>query len=206
MTPESQRVAFRSRNVLLSAADSEASPGRRVRLAAGQGLDLAGDVIWFPLTAVVRMEVGDPLVLGGWIGDEGAVGLAEGLEGDHSNRRALVEVGGEAWAVPRASVAQLMSQSSSFTDAVVRWLAKSLAEARRAAAFNACGNARDRVTNLIETLDRLHGHGLDFPMSQAEMARLTGIQRTTVCGIVVGLKREKRITHTRARFRVLRRL
>lgn len=192
-----------ARNALLAASAATLSSAQKVRLKAGEPLVGESGTVWFPLTAVVRVEVGMPPMLSGWIDNSGAVGLAEWLDGAAPEATWTVEVEGDAWVVSAERLAAMLEEAA-FSRAVMAWLSRSITALRQEAVFNGRGSASERVVDLIVRLARHHQPSDSFTMNQAEIARLTGIQRTTVCAIMVRLKRAKLIGGARGRIRVLK--
>jgi CRP-like cAMP-binding protein len=113
-----------------------------------------------------------------------------------------VRAPGIAIALSTTEVVTLLARSTEFRLAVMRWLHQSILEARRLNITNVQGQATARVSWLLSHLCRAHSHR-EFAIEQAEIARLLGLQRTTVCGAMVSLKRHGLIAHMRGRVRVL---
>lgn len=63
------------RNAVFASADIPL--GREVKLYAGQRLQLDGETVWFPLSALIRIEVGSSGIIAGWANAGHAVGLVE---------------------------------------------------------------------------------------------------------------------------------
>lgn len=197
------QIALSRGNALLDAAGLDELPGETVCLRVGQMLHVTGDLVWFPTTSVIRSEVGAAKVLGGWIDASGAVGVVEALQGADPEILWTVEVTGLAFVVERIFVSALLERSPRFSQAVMAWLSQMASDTRKRAAYNVHVHAEDAVSRLICDLHRAHGYPKEFNMKQSEIARLTGIQRTTVCAVMVKLKQKNIIRHTRNRITVL---
>ena len=177
--------------------------GKPVKLHAGDELQVDGGTVWFPVDTVVRLEVGEPRALVGWIGRSGAVGLSEALSGPPKHASWVVEKGGDAYAVPRDLVWATLDSSTAFRNAVLVWLAQSGADARELTVHAVQCDAKNRVKRLLLDLHEVLDRPARLSISQAEIGRLTGIRRPTVCEVMVGLKELNLITYSRAEIIIL---
>lgn len=191
-----------SPNLLLAAAGWDELPGKRVCLAAGQALPVHGHTVWFPLDSVVRIEVGPSRLLGGWVDHKGAIGL-NGETERSSGLGWVVSAPGSAFVVETALVDALMDRAHRFTRAACDWLQGSACEVRHLAAQNATGTAGQRVASFLLAMDDHGAPGAFFAVTQDEIARLTGLQRTTACAVMRSLKLSKVIGYARSKVRVL---
>ncbi len=191
-----------SPNLLLEAAGWDELPGQRVTLVAGDILPVHGHTVWFPLTCIVRIEVGPARALGGWVDHQGAIGL-NGETECTSGLSWIVSAPGAALAVERVFVDALMDRAPRFSCAIIRWLQTATCEAQHLAAANANDTAAQRIAGLLLVMDSHGAPGDFFAINQADIARLTAVQRTTVCGVMLHLKRNRVISYARSRIRVL---
>lgn len=172
--------------------------GHDVSLTVGQHLVVDGTTVWFPTTSVVRVEVGKPRVLSGWIDRTGAVGLMESLNGPSDGLSWIVTAPGSAIAVSAAYVHSLLDRSPAFGRAVMCWLHQSLADAQWFGVSSVQDPAIVKVARLLLKLNEAHGSRTNFDISQAEIAGLLHLQRTTVCGVMLDLKRRSLIKYLRS--------
>lgn len=186
-------------NRLLEAAETQTA-GAIKHLAAGDEVDPSCDLVWFPLTAVIRAEERDTGVLCGWVGPEGAVGFAE--PSGSTRVRWVVHQEGDAVAIQRGTIHRHLMVSSAFTDAVITWLAKSSEDALRMAAFNRRADAFERVAQLFAEL-RLHCGLATVSLSQDQIGRLLGLQRTTVCAAMLRMRDLNVIRYRRGQVTIL---
>lgn len=176
--------------------------GRPITLSVGEVLCPDSDTVWFPVSAVVQIEHSETGVLAGWVDRTGGVGLMEAVMDGDPSAVWRVRAPGVAIALSTTEVVTLLARSTEFRLAVMRWLHQSILEARRLNITNVQGQATARVSWLLSHLCRAHSHR-EFAIEQAEIARLLGLQRTTVCGAMVSLKQHGLIAHMRGRVRVL---
>jgi len=161
-----------------------------------------GHTVWFPLDSVVRIEVGPDRLLGGWVDHKGAIGLNGETEGS-SSLGWIVSTPGSAFVVETAFVDALMDRAHRFTRAACGWLQSAACEARHLAARNTTGTAAQRVAGFLVAMDGHGAPGAVFAVTQDEIARLTGLQRTTACAVMRSLKLSKVISYARSKVRVL---
>lgn len=183
-------------NHLLNAAETNAT-GTVRHLAKGVELSpVDDDLVWFPLTAVIGAETGAGGIHTGWIGREGAIGLVRLSQA--SAVRWIVQQEGNAVAIRRSVVHNQLLISPAFSDAIMSWLARSAENAMQIAALNAQADAFDRVARLLTEFREYCG---SEPLSirQAEVARLLGLQRTTVSGIMSRMRAMNVVKYQRGR-------
>lgn len=191
-----------SPNTLLAAAGWDELPGQHISLSAGEALPVHGRMVWFPLSSVIRIEVGPSGVLGGWVDRQGAVGL-NGESESSTGLNWTVSAAGSAFAVEIAFVDALMNRAHRFARAASDWLQETACEARHLAASNATDTAAQRIASLLLAMD---GHGQPgdfFTTNQNEIARLAAVQRTTACGVMLRLKQSGVIAYARSKVRVV---
>ncbi|WGM30490.1 helix-turn-helix domain-containing protein [Brevundimonas sp. NIBR11] len=191
-----------SPNILLAAAGADLLPGKTVVLSAGDLLDPSDGLLWFPLCAVVRMECRASGLLGGWVDRRGVVGLFETVNEEVRPATWIIEVPGRAFLVQRAFVTALLARSHDFSGAVMSWLVQTVEETRDRAIANLQDSAAKRVQWLLSRLGDMQTGQSPLQITQADIARLTGLQRTTVCAVMKEMKREKQIAYSRSRITV----
>lgn len=190
-----------SRNVILASADMLV--GREIDLFAGQRLKLGGDTVWFPLSALVRIEVGSSGIIGGWANDTNTVGLAECLHAVEDVDPWVVAVSGTAVAVPSVLIRNLFGQSSAFSGAAMLGLHNMACDARQIAASHVTDRAQVKIGKLLVRLDQATAANERVAVNQAEIGRWLGLQRTTVCAAMKEMKRNKLISYARTHVAIL---
>ena len=131
---------------------------------------------------------------------------AVGLNGETKSRTGLkwvISTGGSAIFVRSAFVDALLDRAHRFSRQ--RWIGLQIAacEARYLAAANARDPAVTRVAALLLSLNDQGARGAFFSISQEEIARLMAIRRTTVCAVMLDLKRSGAVGYSRSKVRVL---
>ena len=191
-----------SPNHLLAAAGWDELPGQPVMLRAGEVLPVQGHTVWFPLNATVRVEFAKCGQLTGWVDHRGAVGL-NGETESRTGLKWVISTGGSAIFVRSAFVDALLDRAHRFSRAAMDWLQIAACEARYLAAANARDPAVTRVAALLLSLNDQGARGAFFSISQEEIARLMAIRRTTVCAVMLDLKRSGAVGYSRSKVRVL---
>ena len=198
-------------NQVLSGLSSEdlslLLPLESVELRQGDCIQRAGRAVedaLFPKTGVISLIVSmdDSAVEVGMIGSEGMLGSAATADASCAMNDATVQVGGMAYAVPRARFADALGRSRTLRDKVARLDAVLLAQAQQAAACNASHSAQARVCRwLLELRDRCDSDVI--PLTQGFLAHMVGVQRTTVTLVASKLQAAGVIRCRRGKVRIL---
>jgi CRP-like cAMP-binding protein len=120
------------------------------------------------------------------IGREGAVGgiVSEGHKPAFG--RAVVQIGGEALAIPTSHLEAAKNGSARFGDLFSRYADALLAQMMQQVACNALHTVEERACRwLLSTHDRA-GDSL-IQLTQQSLAEMLGVQRTTVTGVTGAL-------------------
>ena len=192
-----------SQNDLLAAAGLGGLPGKPVFLERGTILDPNGEVVWFPLTAVIRVEIGASRVFGGFTDCHGAVGLTSIFQRSSASDVWVAEAKGYAFAARKIDVDAMFERSTRFSRAVVGWLSSCSVQSRDLAAANVEQTALERVSRLISNLHQAHREPEQLAISQSEIAQLIGIQRTTVSGVMTRLRKMNLVSYSRSQIKIV---
>jgi CRP-like cAMP-binding protein len=158
---------------------------RRVSVEPGAILLEPGEPvenIYFPQTGLISLSVlgrDGAAIETTTVGREGAIGLHGVLGGRRSFTRATTQIGGTFSTIEAGRFEHIASGSTSVRDLILRYIEVLLAETQQISACNAMHGAGARLCRwLLQCADRT---GRDeLPLTQDSMARVLGVQRTTV--------------------------
>jgi CRP-like cAMP-binding protein len=184
------------------------SPLRPIELHVGDYLLHAGDKVEqvvFPESGVVSLITG----IGGgsaieiaMIGREGLVGSSVIAGNGGATTDLLVQVSGNGYTVPRSRFLHAVAQSSRLSRHMSLVDASLFAQAQQSAACNAAHSAQARICRwVLELHDRSDTEVV--PLTQSFLARMVGVQRTTVTLVASKLQSTGIIRCRRGKVRVL---
>ena len=136
------------------------------------------------------------------IGREGAVGgiVSQGYKPAYG--RAVVQIGGEALAIPTSHLDAAKIGSARFSDLFARYADALLAQMMQGVACNALHRADERCARwLLASHDRA-GDGV-IHLTQESLAEMLGVQRTTVTAVTAELQARGLIRAQRGRVQVV---
>ncbi|MBL8771894.1 MAG: Crp/Fnr family transcriptional regulator [Phenylobacterium sp.] len=136
------------------------------------------------------------------IGREGAVGgiVSEGHKPAFG--RAVVQIGGEALAIPTSHLEAAKTGSPRFGDLFSRYADALLAQMMQSVACNALHSAEERASRwLLATHDRAGDRMIQ--LTQESLAEMLGLQRTTVTAVTAGLQARGLIRTHRGRVEIV---
>ena len=136
------------------------------------------------------------------IGREGAVGgiVSEGHKPAFG--RAVVQIAGEALAIPTSHLEAAKTGSPRFADLFARYADALLAQMMQSVACNALHTAEERAARwLLATHDRAGDNIIQ--LTQESLAEMLGVQRTTVSAVTGDLAARGLIRNRRGRVEVL---
>jgi CRP-like cAMP-binding protein len=180
----------------------------KARFAQGSVLQEPGE----PVTRVYFLERGlvsllaltpeGPAIDTGSIGRDGAIGLIAGLGAHTALTRAVVHVPVSAAQIPVTRLAQAASRSEPIRDMIVRYTDGLLEQTLKLAVCNTVHAVSQR---LCRWLLQAHRHTGDntLPLTQACLADMLGVQRTTVTAIGRALQAAGIIKVRRGRIQIL---
>ena len=161
--------------------------------------------VYFPVDCVISLlaPAGDDHALEvGLVGYEGMVGISLALGMEVSSVRALVQVTGTALRMKAASFQKAARQTPALRRGLHRYAATKLAMARRTVACNCFHAVEARLARwLLMTSDRVRSE--EFVLTQAFLADMLGVRRTTLNASAGPLQQRKLISYSRGRIRIL---
>ena len=198
-------------NALLAAADprdvEKLIPHlRRAPYVQGHLFYEPGDVIetvYFPTDGVVSMlcVTCDGAVETATIGREGGVGLTGGFGPRQSAHRAIAQVSGATWNCPVEAFRTVLESSPSLRDQAARHTEAMLAQVMQSVACNTLHPVEARLARwILMCHDRTRGNVV--PLTQAFLAQMLGVQRTTVSAAAQVLQGAGLIAYSRGRIDV----
>ncbi|MEW5683561.1 MAG: Crp/Fnr family transcriptional regulator [Pseudomonadota bacterium] len=180
-----------------------------IPLPAGKVLFEPGDDVvttYFPATgAMVSLLIvtrDGREVEAATIGSEGAVGgiVSEGHKPAFG--RAVVQVGGEGFAIPTSHLEAAKTGSARFGDLFARYADALLAQMMQSIACNALHSVEERFARwLLSSHDRAGDDVIQ--LTQQSMAEMLGVQRTTVTAVTGALQARGLIRAHRGRVEVV---
>ncbi|HEY7247228.1 MAG TPA: Crp/Fnr family transcriptional regulator [Xanthobacteraceae bacterium] len=184
------------------------SPLRPVELRAGDYILRAGDrveQVIFPETGVISLitGIGDGSAIEiAMLGREGMVGSAVVAGHGGATTDLAVQASGNAHSAPRGRFLHALAQSSRLSKLVALVDASLFAQAQQSAACNAAHSAQARICRwVLELRDRCETDVV--PLTQGFLARMVGVQRTTVTLVASKLQSAGIIRCRRGKVRVL---
>lgn len=195
------------RNALLAAVEPEhwsaAQAGGLVqKVRAGRSLLLPGDPVthvYFPLSAVIAMaaETADGDVVDvSILGPEGALGVVEAFGSRHSHLEAAVLIPGEAARMRVGAFHDLYSASAGLRMATRRYVEMAFVESQQSIACNVLHSVERRLAKALLSLSERAGANA-LPVTQEALARMLGVQRTTISAAIAVLKAAGSVTSWR---------
>lgn len=203
-----------ARNQLLAAAeraDLERLAPHLVFTAFEQGHtfyepgDPIGEVL-FPVDGVISMlcVTGAGAVETATIGREGGLGLTAGFGPRESLHRAIVQISGAAYRAPVGAFRELLETSPGVRDLAARHTEALLAQVMQSVACNTLHDVEARLARwILICRDRISDDCV--ALTQAFLAQMLGVQRTTVSAAAQKLQEQGLIRYRRGKIRVLNR-
>lgn len=151
------------------------------------------DSVYFPLSGLIGILAettdGDGMN-SSIVGREGAVGVFEACGSRKFFAEAAVQVSGAAATMPAASYRALFDASAAIRTAVHRYVEQLMNETRQTVVCSSVHEVEARLSRLIlEALDK-SGNDDVLPLTQETLARMLGIQRSTVAEMLSRMQRE----------------
>lgn len=136
------------------------------------------------------------------LGRESGFGLLHALGSPYAFERVVVQIGGEAWAVPVQALARLAIASPDALKTIGQFAQSSLVQSTVALACNALHDVESRLCRwLLMTQDRLESDLL--PLTQEHLSTMLAVQRTTVNAAARRLQDRGAVRYSRGRIRIL---
>ena len=179
-----------------------------VALALNQTLNHVGagtPFVYFPVRGAVSLRTtlqDESSIEVAMIGNEGLIGLSALLADPVPPHTALVQGAGYGLRAAASIVRDEFERSQPFREVVLQFAALFIAQVSQTAACNSRHGLAERCASWLLTMsDRL---GADrFPLTQASLAALLGVQRTALNGVAVALQRRGVIRYHHGRIDIL---
>ena len=138
------------------------------------------------------------------IGCEGAIGGIVSAGHKPAFGRAVIQIGGPAFAVSTARLEDAKRRSPVYHDLFSRYADALLAQMMQSVACNALHSIEARCSRwLLAAQDRVGQTAI--PLTQEALAQMLGVQRTTVTAVAKALQARGLIRYTRGRLEILNR-
>ncbi|HEX9954326.1 MAG TPA: Crp/Fnr family transcriptional regulator [Allosphingosinicella sp.] len=177
---------------------------KRKSILWDEGADLEYSYFPMPGTMIslaIDLEDGSSVEVAS-IGKEGAAGGIVSCGTARAFGRALVQIGGPAFRIPLPALDAAKTRSSAIRSLFCRYSDALLAQVMQSVACNAAHPMEARLCRwLLTSLDRV---GLqDLPLTQAMLAEMLGVQRTTVNAAIQSLQAQGVIATSRGLLHVV---
>ncbi|HEY0086126.1 MAG TPA: Crp/Fnr family transcriptional regulator [Allosphingosinicella sp.] len=169
-----------------------------------QGADV--DYAYFPapgtmISLAIDLEDGSSVEVAS-IGKEGSAGGIVSCGSARAFGRALVQIGGPAYRISLPALEAAKARSPSIRSLFCRYSDALLAQVMQSVACNAAHPMEARLCRwLLTSLDRVGSQ--DLPLTQAMLAEMLGVQRTTVNAAIQSLHAQGVIATSRGLLHVL---
>lgn len=166
-----------------------------IPLERGQILHSAGseiDRVYFPLQGLVgiQAETADgTFVESAIVGREGAIGAFEACGSRLGGAETAVQISGHALQISASAYRELFDASPALRTAIHLYVEQLLSQTRQVVVCNTLHSVEARlIRTLLDARDK-SGVGDVLPLTQDMLARMLGVQRTTVALVISGLQR-----------------
>lgn len=194
----------------LSAGDTAALQPhlRPVQLRQKTVLYNAGDVVksvYFPVSAVISLVV--TLTMGettesAMVGNDGAVGMAQALDGRIAMSQAIVQLDGDAMVCDPAAFRGAVLQSESLLGTVMRHEQTLFAQAQQSTACMANHEVEARLCRWLLRARDLSGSD-DLPFTQEFLGEMLGVRRTSVTTVAHALQGAGIVQYSRGKIHIV---
>ena len=176
---------------------------RTIKLEQGQVVaESLGQVrdVWFPLSGilscVVEMETGW-VIESGMIGNDGALGAAQALDGKVSPHKVIVQVPGVAAVVNADRFKEVTRASPDLLALVLKYEQFLLGQIQQTTGCNALHSAEQRMCKWVVRMYDLVGP--ELPLTQEFLAQMMGVGRTTVTLVASQLQKAGLLSYRRGK-------
>jgi len=183
----------------------------KIELKRGSVLQETGSTVqwvWFPEDALICVEsenLQGESVSGGMIGWNGAYGAFEACGSRTSFSRGLVQISGTCHRVRADHYREMFEHSSGLRFAIHRHVEALMVESQQLVACAALHPVESRMCRvLLDASDRSHG-GNVLSLTQETLARILGVQRTTIALTSSSLQKRRMIRTARGNVELLNR-
>jgi CRP-like cAMP-binding protein len=159
--------------------------------------------VYFPhsgiISCVVTLSDGRDIETG-MIGNDGAFGVGQALDGKVSLNHVVIQVPGSASAIESTRLCDLAQQIPALRKVLVAYEQFFLAQVQQVGACNAVHSIHHRTCKWLLRMHCLVGK--DLPLTQEFLAQMMGVRRTSVTQVAKGLQKLGMITYRRGRIRI----
>ena len=160
------------------------------------------DTVYFPLNCLlsqVNRSAGGDGVETAMAGCDGASGVIETMGSGRSVWESMVQVDGQALAIPAKTVRRLIASDSGFASACWGLAEQQIMESQQSVACQAHHPGEQRLARwILEAHDRSDGRN-PLPLTQEVLAIMLGVQRTTVNAFLSRLQQRGMIASRRGK-------
>ena len=154
------------------------------------------------LISIVGSNTGGRRIEVGMVGFEGMAGVDVVLRSDRSSSEALVQSAGSAWRIASPTLRELMAESRSLSDTLLRFAHVFMIQSNQTAIAAGCGKIEERLARgLLMWHDRIRDDELF--VTHEFLALLLGVRRQGVTVALHELEGKRLIKSTRNMVRIL---
>lgn len=163
------------------------------------------DTLYFPdagaVSLVSAMADGRSMEVG-IVGSEGVVGVHALYDNARMPWAAVVQLAGEAWALPIRDLRRERRVGGALTDVLGRYVQTVLIQAMQSGACAGLHSIRQRAARWILTMQDI-AKADHLPVTQERLALMLGVRRPTVSVVARSLQRDRLIDYRRGKLAVL---
>jgi CRP-like cAMP-binding protein len=159
--------------------------------------------VYFPHSGIISCVVelsGGAAIETGMIGNDGAWGAGQALDGKVSLNHVVMQVGGMASVMDSDQMRLLANAHPACRRLLVRYENFFLSQVQQTAACNALHSVQARACKWLLRMNDLVGR--DIPLTQEFLAQMMGVRRTSVTGVAGELQKEGMISYSRGRIHI----
>jgi CRP-like cAMP-binding protein len=161
------------------------------------------DTVYFPVDGVISMlcVTREGAVETATVGREGGIGLTAGFGPRKAAHRAIAQTPGAAWCASAEAFRRVLADAPALRDQAARHTEAMLAQVMQSVACNTLHPVEARLARwILMCHDRTRGDVV--PLTQAFLAQMLGVQRTTVSAAAQVLQAQGLIAYSRGRIGV----
>jgi len=159
--------------------------------------------VYFPhsgiISSVVELSDGGSIE-SGMIGNDGAFGAGQALDGRVSLNRVVIQVPGTASVIECGRLCELALALPVLRALLMKYEQFFFAQVQQAVACNAVHNVEKRTCKWLLRMHHLVGD--DLPLTQEFLAEMMGVRRTSVTGVASDLQKQGMITYRRGHIHI----
>jgi CRP-like cAMP-binding protein len=159
--------------------------------------------VYFPHAGIISCVVeliGGGAIETGMIGNDGAFGAAQALDGKVSLNHVVMQVPGAASLIASDEFRKVANEVPAFRGLLIRYEQFFLAQVQQTAACNAVHQVRARTCKWLLRMHELSGP--ELPLTQEFMAQMMGVRRGSITTVAQELQNSGMITYRRGRVQI----